>query len=247
MTSANSVRTFQTTSWTVVGEARRDGSLGRHAFEELCQRYWYPLYAFLRRKGRRPHDAEDLLQGFFAWILEERTVDRADPLRGRFRNFLMGSLCRFEAREFQYQAAAKRSPGKPIVSLNTEAAETMYSSQHCDNETPEMLFEQAWAASLLQQAMQRLRDEMQVASKEKQFECLRGLMLPGHEGMTTSLAAEKLEMSEGAVRVALHRMKRAYAEHLRSLVASTVENDDEIEAEMQELSVILQNSNPQIL
>jgi RNA polymerase sigma factor (sigma-70 family) len=241
MRSTHPNRAFQTTSWTIISAARHDGTDGRQAFECLCQAYWNPLYAFLRRKGYQPHDAEDFLQAFFVWIIEQRTVERADPQRGRFRSYLLGALTRFQAREFQYHSAAKRSPEKPVLSLQAGNAEEFFVAQHRVDETPEALFEQAWATSLLGQAMNELGSELRATGKAAQFECL-SRMMTNTQDISTRQAADELNMSEGAVRVALHRMKRSFATKLRNLVAASVENENEVESEMNDLFVILQKS-----
>ncbi len=217
-------------------------STGRAAFEELCQAYWRPLYAFLRRKGRSPQDAEDVIQGFFVWFMERGLAERADPKRGRFRNFLLAALRQFEARQFQYQSAEKRSPERPTVSLDFGDGEANYPSYGTDDKTPEMLFEQTWAASVLDRAMAALRDDMSAAGKERLFDCLRRMMTDGRDS-TTKQAAQQLGMSEGAVRVAVHRMKRRFAKKVRAVVAETVENEADIDDEMNELFVILQQSS----
>jgi RNA polymerase sigma-70 factor (ECF subfamily) len=243
---ARSQREFETKSWTVVLQSCQDNPEGRRAFDELCQAYWYPLYAYLRRKGSAPQDAEDMIQSFFVWILERGLVERADPLRGRFRTFLLAALNQFEARQYQYESAAKRSPGNPLVSLDIGAGEATYSRQGVEHETPETLYEQAWAASLLDQAISSLRADMQAGGKAAQFDCLRGLMT-SQPGTNTRLAAQRLEMTKGAVRVALHRMKRRFAEKVRGLVAATVENEDEIEDEMTGLFLALQKSQQKVV
>jgi RNA polymerase sigma-70 factor (ECF subfamily) len=229
----NSEVRFATTSWTRVLLAGNGGEEARNDFATLCRDYWYPLYAFLRRSGTKAEDAEDTVQAFFAWLIESDFVQRADPARGRFRNFLMVSLRQFQAREHQFQAAAKRQPGQPVLSLDMQAGDSRY--QHLSHhETPEVLFEQAWAMSLVELAMGQLQAEMTADGKVGQFDCLRG-MLTGQRDTTGREAALRLGISEGAVRIAVHRMKRRYGELLRQQVAATVERDEDVEDELRAL------------
>lgn len=224
---------FATTSWTrVLRVAAGDTGAGTD-FATLCQSYWYPLYAFLRRSGASPQDAEDTVQAFFAWLIESDFVQRADPARGRFRNFLMVSLRQFQSREQQFQAAAKRQPAQPLLSIDSLESDSRYQLLG-PAETPEMLFEKAWAIALIERTMQELQTEMAAAGKSAQFDCLRG-MLTGQRDVSGQEAAARLGISEGAVRVAVYRLKQRYGELLRQHVAATVENEADVDDELRAL------------
>ena len=229
----NSEVRFATTSWTRVLLAGTGDEESRGEFATLCRDYWYPLYAFLRRSGTKADDAEDTVQAFFAWLIESDFVQRADPARGRFRNFLMVSLRQFQSRERQFQAAAKRQPSVPILSIDTRDGDSRYQLQ-ASSESPEVLFEKAWAISLFELAMGKLQAEMTADGKAGQFDCLRG-MLTGQRDTTGREAALRLGISEGAVRIAVHRMKRRYGELLRQQVAATVERDEDVDDELRAL------------
>src|SRR5258707_896828 len=158
------LRVFATTRWTVVLQAGGSTSPGSAAaLEKLCRAYWYPLYSFSRRRGLAPHDAEDLVQSFFAFLLEKDVIARADRERGRFRTFLLGALQNFHANERARTGAQKRGGGQKIVSFDELQAEASYQSEPATHLTPERLFDQKWAASLLEQVMQTLRQEYSAA------------------------------------------------------------------------------------
>jgi DNA-directed RNA polymerase specialized sigma24 family protein len=229
----NSEVRFATTSWNRVLLAGNGDEESRGEFATLCRDYWYPLYAFLRRSGTKAEDAEDTVQAIFAWLIESDFVQRADPARGRFRNFLMVSLRQFQAREHQFQAAAKRRPTKPVLSIDSLESDSRYQLLG-PAETPETLFEKAWAISLIERSMQQLQAEMAAAGKGAQFDCLRG-MLTGQRDLSGREAAERLGMNEGVVRVAVHRMEQRYGELLRQHVAATVERDEDVDDELRAL------------
>lgn len=223
---------FASTCWTDVLQFARGGSPQDLAV--LCRHYWYPLYAYLRRSGSNTQDAEDTIQAFFAWMIESNAIKQVDPQRGRFRTFLLVLLRQFQARKHQYETAAKRMPPNALISFDQATGESLYQVQLSHSETPEALFEQAWALSLIENAMQALEEEMAAAGKSKQFDCLRG-MLTGQRDVSGREAAEQLGISEGAVRIAVHRMRKRYGELLRQRVAMTVHHEQDIDTELREL------------
>ena len=229
---------FATTSWTVVIEAGADAGQSRLALGELCRRYWYPLYAFLRRRGAGAEDAEDTVQAFFCWLTESGVVGRADPARGRFRSFLITALKQFAVRRHEREAAAKRNPGRPVVSIDAADGRRRYQQEPCHDLTPDRQFEYAWAMAVVDQAMLRLRAEWERAGRGERFDALKA-SLTGRPDATGRELAAKLGMSEGAVRVAVHRLKRRYGEILREDVGATVDSADGVDDELQDLMAAL--------
>ena len=203
------------------------------ALGDLCQAYWYPLYAYARRRGLGPSEAEDAVQSFFAWLLEKNIIRYADPERGRFRGFLAASFQQFLARRREHESAAKRRPSGSMVSIEAEMTEGRYVRELVDDVTPDRLYDYAWAMSVLKRAMDRLRTECDSNSRAARFEAFQGLMT-GQSAQSAREVGQILGMSEGAVRVALHRFKQRYGELLREEVAQTLETeaDSEIESEL---------------
>jgi RNA polymerase sigma-70 factor (ECF subfamily) len=181
----------------------------------LCQSYWYPLYAFVRRTGRSPHDAQDLTQGFFARLLEKNYLDAAQPGRGKFRWFLIASFRHFLANEWDRATAQKRGGGRPPISLDELAAENRYSRELTHAE-PRQNVQRTWALTLLEQARVRLRAEFAATGKTERFDLLEKF-LPGEESeLTYAEAGRLIGLTEGAVKSEVHRLKRRYRELLRS-------------------------------
>ena len=229
-------RVFATTRWTVVlraGGATSDGSAA--ALEQLCRTYWYPLYSFARRTGLAAHDAEDLTQAFFAFLLEKDTIARADRERGRFRSFLLSAFKNFHANERAHLAAAKRGGGKTVVSLDELRAEDRYQHEPKSDLTPERLYDQKWAASLLDQVMQLLRTEYTSLGKGPLFDALRSVIWGSRQEGGYEKLAQQLGMSEGAFKVAVHRLRTRFKECLHQEVAQTVATPGEIEDELRHL------------
>lgn len=231
---------FATTRWSVVLRAGQTaaGDESAQALETLCRSCWYPLYAYIRRLGHPPHDAQDLTQSFFAYLLEKRLLAKADPESGRFRSFLLGSLKNFMANEWRRQSAQKRSAGQNI-SIDAQDAEERYAVEPATVENPQTFYEQAWAIALLDQAVELLEAEYAEAGKQAIFD----LLAPGLQGETlTSTYAElgaQLGMSEGAVKVAMHRLRQRYRELLRAVVANTVAEPLEVDGELRYLLRVL--------
>jgi RNA polymerase sigma-70 factor (ECF subfamily) len=233
-------RWFTTTHWSVVVRAAENLSPeSAEALAGLCRAYWYPLYVFVRRKGHSPQDAQDLTQEFFARLIEKNSVRAADRDKGRFRSFLLGALDHFLANEWRDARRLKRGGGRALFSLDDDTAEERYRLEPADQTTPERLYERRWALSLLEQSLARLEQECAAEGKRALFEAVKGLLagerLPGGYA---DLARE-LQMSEGALTTAVHRLRRRYGELLRAQIAQTVSSPDEIGAELRHLFAAL--------
>lgn len=207
----------------------------REALTALCESYWYPLYAFLRSRGHPAQDAEDLTQAFFAQLLEKRTLRHADRGRGRFRSFLLTSLTNFAANERDKQAAQKRGGGVPAISLEFENAEGRFQLEPATDETPEKIFDKRWAITLLDRVFARLTAEMTGTGKESQFERLKTYLIGDQPQLSYAENASILGVSEGAIRVAVHRLRRRFRDLIRDEIAQTVSSPEEIEDELHHL------------
>ena len=231
---------FATTHWSVVLAAGQVTSPeAEAALENLCRAYWYPLYAYVRRQGHSPHDAQDLTQGFFARLLEKNWVGVADREKGKFRSFLLSVLNHYLGDELDRANAAKRGGGKVLLSLDEQTAESLLSQEPPSYLSPEQEFERRWAAALLQQAMARLRQEFETAGKGQTFDQLK-LFLEGEasSGDYAAMAAG-LGMSANAIAVSVHRLRQRYRELVRLEVANTVASPNEVEDEMRYLFSVL--------
>jgi RNA polymerase sigma factor (sigma-70 family) len=232
---------FPPTRWSKVLLASRDGSPEAHgALERLCQRYWYPLYAYLRSVGHDREEAEDLVQGFFAELIDKNFLRRAEPLKGRFRTFLLLILNRFRANEWDKANRQKRGGGASVISLDGEAAEAQFLIEPVDDVTPEKAFDRAWARMVLGRVLDRLEQELAEARKKPLFEALKVFLTGDKSEESSADIARKLGMSDGSVRVAIYRLRRRYGELLREEIAETVSSpqavDDEIQALLEALS-----------
>ena len=201
----------------------------------LCESYWYPLYAFLRRRGHSADDAQDLTQAFFARLLEKRALRLADPARGLFRTFLLTAVKNFAANEWQRQMAQKRGGRSATVSLDFETAEGRFQREPATDETPEKVFDRVWALTLLERALGQLRAEYVERGKGTQFERLAPYLTGDQRQPGYADTGAALGMSEGAVKVAVHRMRQEFREVLRDEIAQTVSTDEEMEDELRHL------------
>jgi RNA polymerase sigma-70 factor (ECF subfamily) len=228
---------FATTRWSMVLAAGGDltSTDTRAALTVLCETYWYPLYAFLRSRGHSAADAEDVTQAFFARLLEKHTVRLADRERGRFRSFLLKSLTHFAANEHDKDAAKKRGGGIPALSLEFENAEGRFQLEPATDETPEKLFDRRWAITLLDRVLSRLRAEMMRDGKALQFEHLKTYLVGDLPQVSYAQSAAALSVSEGAVKVAVHRLRRRYRDLVRDEIMQTVSSPEEVEDELQHL------------
>ncbi|MFO0952341.1 MAG: hypothetical protein U0835_14565 [Isosphaeraceae bacterium] len=230
---------FVTTSWSRVLQAASDDDGSKPALADLCRTYWYPLYAYLRRQGVTPTDAEDAVQAFFARLLEDGILRHVDPERGRFRGFLLAALRQFMAGRRVYESAAKRRPPGGLVPIELSEGELRYSKELTHRITPDLLYDYTWAMALLKRAMDLLRAENQAKAPAGRFEAFQGL-LTGQSARTAREIGEELGMTEGAVRVALFRLKQRYGEILRQEVASTLGEGGDVEEEIRALMAAVQ-------
>jgi RNA polymerase sigma-70 factor (ECF subfamily) len=226
---------FVTTHWSVVLTAGGSDTTHAHdALAKLCQAYWHPLYAYIRRRGHSPEDAQDLTQGFFAHLLAHNAVATVNPAKGRFRSFLLASLNHFLSDEWDKARAQKRGAGK-VVPLDTQYAETWLDQQPSESLTPEKAFELRWAITLLEQVYQRLEAEHRHQGKGALFDALRTTLAgPGNSAPYAELAS-RLGMNESAVKVAVHRLRQRYRALLRETIAETVEREAEVDEELRYL------------
>ena len=233
---------FATTHWSVVLAAGDISSPDyTRALSTLCQTYWYPLYVYLRRWGCDREQAEDYTQDFFASLLERQGIGKADPKQGKFRSFLLASLKHFLADEWDRSQAQKRGGGKKVFSLDIEDGETRYHCEPADNLSPEKLFERYWALEVLKQAMSRLKAEYVTANKIELFNYLKTYLTAGQDSIPYRDAADRLNMTEGAVKIAAHRLRQRYGEFVREQIAQTVTTPEQIEEEICELYAALAN------
>lgn len=227
---------FATTHWTAVLAAGRTGSPQADvALEELCQTYWYPLYAYVRRHGHSREDAEDLTQGFFARLLEKNFLEGITSDKGKFRSFLLVALKRFMINEWDRANTQKRGGGVATLSLDWQDAETRYQINPADNLSPDKLYDRAWAIIVLERVVTRLRDESSIDGKAGQYEQLKPFLMVGRNEIPYARAAAELKMTEGAVRVAVHRLRRRYRELLREEITQTLASPAQADEEMQAL------------
>ena len=229
---------FATTQWSVVLTAR-DGSnpQARQALAALCESYWYPLYAFVRRRGHSADDSADLTQAFFADLLSRDFLSSIDRSKGRFRSFLLASLEHFLSRERDKAHAVKKGSGVRPLSLDAREAEDRYQLEPQDRRTPEMLFERRWGLTVLERTMGRLRAEF--ADQPDRFERLKP-SLTGAEPAHYSEVAAGLGMSETAVKAAVHRLRQRYGRLLRDEIAETVADPAEVDDEVRHLLAVVQ-------
>lgn len=226
---------FRTTHWSVVLTAADSASPERQlALTTLCRSYWYPLYAFARRQGRNPQDAEDLTQGFFARLLEKGGLASVRPENGRFRCFLLASLKNFLANDWDRNNAAKRGGGHTILSLEDQGGEERYLREPFHEATPEKLFDQSWALTVIESALEQLRKEYAEASKAQLFEAIHSY-LEEDGAQTYAEMAAQLNMTEGAVKMAVLRLRENFRHRLRTAIAQTVGDPGEIDEELRHL------------
>lgn len=239
-TSLSSPQQFRTTRWSVVLSALdSDTTDSRVAMEHLCRLYWYPVFHFIRRSGYAQHDAQDLTQSFFARFVEKNWLERADPSRGRFRSFLLMILKRFLAGEWKKNHAIKREGNLHWLSLNMETAETRYAQEPADTTTPEQSFEKQWALTLLETVMQSLQGQYAQDDKTELFEHIKPCLMGSRESQPYATLATQLGMSESAVKVSVHRLRKQYRECLRGEIAQTVSTPSEVDEEMKHLIRVL--------
>lgn len=227
-------RTFATTQWSVVLRAGQDASPeSRKALADLCQAYWYPLYAYVRRRGQQPAEAQDSVQSFFAELLDKQRLQRADRERGRFRSFLLAAFEHFLANQSRAARARKRGGGRPVLSIDFSAAESRYGGEPSHTWTAERIFQRRWAMTLLENAVGRLRDDYARTGRLDVFEQLKDFVGGGPHTPPYHELGERLGMTQGAVKVAVHRLRKRCRDLLRQEIAETVGDPAEIDDELQ--------------
>ena len=239
-TNAEDASGFQTTHWSLVLRAgHREDRNADVALAALCQRYWFPLYAYVRRRVADAHDAQDLTQEFFARLLEKRYLAVADPRRGKFRCFLLASLEHFLTNEWKRGHAQKRGGGVRPLRLDLEAGESRLSLEPVDDVTPERLFERQWVLTLLDLVMQRLEREYRLSGRSEQFERLKGALTGQRDGLPYAALGAELKISEEAARQAASRLRKRYRELLREEVSQTLAEPGEVDDEIRSLFEVL--------
>lgn len=231
---------FRTTHWSLVAAATHPNDPdSAAALESLCHSYWYPLYAFVRRQGRTAHDAQDLTQEFFARLLEKNYLYAASAAKGRFRTFLLVAFQRFLAKEWDRSRTLKRGGGRIHVPLDAEWAESRYLSEPADTLDPERIYERRWAATLLEQALHRLREEYERGARGNEFEQLKEFLAAERGSIPYDKIAGTLGISAGAARVRLHRLRKRFRDVFRDQIAETVSSTDELDEEVRYVLAVL--------
>jgi RNA polymerase sigma factor (sigma-70 family) len=229
---------FHTTRWTVVIEAAQNQTKGGlSALAELCRNYWYPLYMFARRRGHFPEDAQDLTQGFFLHLLEHRALTGVDPLKGKFRSFLLASFQNYLSDQVDRARRLKRGGGKEFVQLDPDEAEQRYRLEPGEFLTPEKIFDARWAMTVLGETLKQLQQEYADAGKEPTFEALKAFLDPANSTALPSYeeVATRLQVTGSAVKTLIHRLRKRYTSLLRQAVGRTVSDPAEIDQEIHAL------------
>ena len=237
--SAVAASAFATTHWSVVLAAREPDALQAAALEKLCRTYWYPLYAYVRRRGYAESDAQDLTQGFFAHLFEREWMQSVARDKGRFRSFLLASLNYFLADQLARAGAQKRGGGRQIISFEAHEAEECYRLEPVDKLSPDILFERRWAMTLLDRVLTRLAQEFSDAGKPDLFDRLQPFLVAGTGENTYAEVARAGGMSEEAMKKAVQRMRRRYHQLFREEIAQTVASAEEVEEELRHLCAVL--------
>jgi RNA polymerase sigma factor (sigma-70 family) len=231
---------FTTTHWSeVLAAGEGESPRAMEALESLCRTYWYPLYAFVRRQGHSPEDAEDLIQGFFARLLRRGDFASVRREKGRFRSFLMVAVKHYLVNEGLRARSQKRGSGRPLLPLDEILAEQQYRFEPAHELTPETLFERSWALALLEKVLTQLRNEYDADCKLRQFEALRPFLSEGQSVRLQAEIAAELGTTEGSLKQMLRQLRRRYRELLRQEVAQTVATVGEVEDELRHLVAVL--------
>ncbi|HET6408321.1 MAG TPA: sigma-70 family RNA polymerase sigma factor [Chthoniobacteraceae bacterium] len=232
---------FGETRWSLV-LAAQSGDEAQLALAELCELYWYPLYAFVRRSGYSREEAEDLTQEYFARLLEKNWLANVDRAKGRFRAFLLATLKHFLANEWRRAQTEKRGGKLELVSLDINQAEERYHREPADSLSPDLLFERRWALTIIENVFTALRAEMEAAGKLNLFETLKDLLSPDARHFSYAEAGVRLGMSEDAVKMTVYRLRKRYRDLLRAHIAATVSTNAEIDQEIRELFRVFSSS-----
>ncbi len=233
---------FQTTQWSLVLAAgSEDGDRAREALAALCEAYWPPLYAFVRRRGHDPESARDITQAFFAHLLENHALERVERGPGKFRSFLLKSLQNLMADERAKAEALKRGSGRPPFRLDAAETEEGYRFEAVEAKTPESLFEKRWALLVLRRALARLKEEFAHNGDSRQFERLKGFLAGKDPAASYRTIGDELGMSEGATKMAVHRLRKRFGRVLRGEVAATVSAPEDVDGEIRHLLGVLRS------
>jgi len=224
-----------------VRQAAGDSPQATAALETLARAYWYPLYAYVRRSGHNPHDAQDLTQAFFTRLLERGYLQLADRNQGRFRTFLLSSLKNFLINEWRRENREKRGGGHNVLSIDEETAETLFAKEGFVEQPPDSVYDRGWAATLLEHALRALRSEFEQSGKLDLFERLKVFVWGDKCALSYAEMATQLNMTEGAVRVSMHRVRQRYGELLRAEVAQTVSTPVEVNEELRYLVSVIRD------
>ena len=231
---------FPATHWTDIAAARREGSAAAaEALNRLCATYWYPIYAYTRRKGHTEEDAKDIVQAFFFHILERNLLGSADRTKGKFRSFILGSLNYFLANRRDFEQAKKRGGGATLISLDDKTGEERYALEPADDLTPEKLFERRWALDLHEQVIRHLRQDYSRQGKEQLFEHLKTFLSAQTDAGDYAAVARALNMTPGAITTAASRLRARYGKFIDAEIARTVASPEEIAGERHYICEVL--------
>ena len=231
---------FPLTHWSAVFAAGKEGTArAEAALAEFCSAYWYPLYAFARRKGHQPADAQDLTQGFFAYLIDAQLVAKANPDKGRFRSFLLGCFINFMASEKERAQTLKRGGGLLAVPLDSQQAEARLAQEPSPDASPERLFERHWALAVLEAALAHLEAEFEKSGRAALFQQLQPFLQGDASGPSYAEVAQQLGTTEGTIKVTVHRLRQRYRDLLRTVVSQTVNSPIEVDAELAHLMAAL--------
>ncbi len=233
-------RVFPSTRWSLVlAVSRKDVPESAAALEALCRAYWYPLYAYVRRCGQPPHDAQDLTQEFFHRLLEKRWLDSADRAKGKLRSFLIVALKNFMAHEWRRASAQRRGGGQSPVPFDTEFAESRLAADPSAGLAADETYDREWALTLLDLTVNRLRGEFLAAGKSGDFEALKGCLMAGRGMVDYATVANRLGVNAGAARVAVHRLRKRFRDVYREEISQTLADSTELDGELRHLAAAL--------
>jgi len=236
---------FATTHWSVVVAARENASPeAREALAELCRTYWYPLYAFIRRQGHSADESQDLTQGFFTRLLEKDFLGMADRTKGKFRSFLLAACKHFLSNERDRARAQKRGGDRELLSIDGPAAESRYRLEPAHSLTPEKLFERRWAITLLDRVLARLREEFVSTGKDRLFDHLKMFLTGDKAASSHGQVARELGMTEGAIKVAVYRLRGRYRELVQEEISRTLDDPGAVQDEIRALFAAVRPSPP---
>lgn len=231
-------RVFPNTRWSVVLAARQPSPESAAALDALCRAYWPPLYAYVRRCGQAPHDAQDMTQEFFAHLLEKRWLDAADREKGKLRTFLIAALKNFMRNEWRRASAQRRGGGQSLAQFDTAFAESRFAAD-AKSLAPDEVFDRQWALTLLDLTVNRLRAEFAAAGKPGDFDALKNCLLAARGGIDYAAVAKQLGTNEGAARVAVHRLRKRFREIYREEISQTLAGESDLDAELRHLAAAL--------